>query len=98
MLRRYDADGMLQMEYPMISNYWFPSLPVFPQGAGHSGVENVAEERPEISIRLENGKVVAGSGHTIEVYRLDGTQIPNRNLAKGVYIVKTGIAIHKIRI
>ena len=97
-LRRYDADGTLQMEYPMISNYWFPSLPVFPQGAGHSGVENVAEERPEVPIRVENGMVVAGSGHTAEVYRLDGTRIPNRNLAKGVYIVKAGTSVRKIRI
>ncbi len=29
-LRRYDCDGNLLASYPMISNYWFPSLPVFP--------------------------------------------------------------------
>lgn len=29
-LRKYDAEGKQLAEYPMISNYWFPSLPVFP--------------------------------------------------------------------
>ncbi len=29
--RRFDADGNLLKEYPMIQNYWFPSLPLFPE-------------------------------------------------------------------
>lgn len=29
-LRRYDSESNMLSEYPMISNYWFPSLPVFP--------------------------------------------------------------------
>ena len=29
-VRKYDADGNQLAEYPMIQNYWFPSLPVFP--------------------------------------------------------------------
>lgn len=29
-VRKYDAAGNQVAEYPMISNYWFPSLPVFP--------------------------------------------------------------------
>ena len=29
--RRYTASGEKICDYPMISNYWFPSLPVFPQ-------------------------------------------------------------------
>ncbi|MGM9674396.1 MAG: DUF5074 domain-containing protein, partial [Bacteroidaceae bacterium] len=32
-VRRYDADGNQLAEYPMIQNYWFPSLPVFPDNA-----------------------------------------------------------------
>ncbi|MDE5912967.1 MAG: DUF5074 domain-containing protein, partial [Muribaculaceae bacterium] len=31
--RRYTADGVKIRDYEMISNYWFPSLPVFPQSA-----------------------------------------------------------------
>lgn len=29
-LRRYDSEGEQLGDYPMIENYWFPSLPVFP--------------------------------------------------------------------
>lgn len=29
-VRKYDAEGKQLAEYPMISNYWCPSLPVFP--------------------------------------------------------------------
>ncbi len=29
-VRKYDAKGEQTAEYPMINNYWFPSLPVFP--------------------------------------------------------------------
>ena len=29
-VRKYDADGNYLAESPMIQNYWFPSLPVFP--------------------------------------------------------------------
>ena len=32
-MRKYDADGHQLAEYPMIQNYWFPSLPVFPDNA-----------------------------------------------------------------
>lgn len=32
-VRKYDADGHQLAEYPMIQNYWFPSLPVFPDNA-----------------------------------------------------------------
>ncbi len=32
-VRKYDAAGTQLAEYPMISNYWFPSLPVFPDNA-----------------------------------------------------------------
>ncbi len=29
-LRKYDQQGTIIAEYPMISNYWFPGVPVFP--------------------------------------------------------------------
>lgn len=40
--RRFDADGNLIKEYPMISNYWFPSLPLFPKADSSegSGIDN----------------------------------------------------------
>ncbi len=38
--RRYSPDGNIIRDYPMISNYWFPSLPVFTDSAGDSGTES----------------------------------------------------------
>lgn len=32
-LRKYNSRGETIAEYPMISNYWFPSVPVFPDNA-----------------------------------------------------------------
>lgn len=32
-LRKYDSEGNVLAEYSMITNYWFPSLPVFPDNA-----------------------------------------------------------------
>lgn len=39
--RRYDSNGAKQQDYSMISNYWFPSLPVFPQGSGDAVVAEI---------------------------------------------------------
>lgn len=43
--RRYDADGNKLQDYNMIENYWFPSLPVFPQPQSNdaSGIIEVAK-------------------------------------------------------
>ncbi|MDE6403298.1 MAG: DUF5074 domain-containing protein, partial [Muribaculaceae bacterium] len=38
---RFNADGTLIKSYPMISNYWFPSLPVFPQQHNESGIDDI---------------------------------------------------------
>lgn len=42
--RRFDADGNLLKEYPMIENYWFPSLPLFPSAENpESGITELPE-------------------------------------------------------
>lgn len=74
--RRMDADGNIIRDYAMIANYWFPSLPVFPAGAGHSGVESVAVE--------------SGSKHgpVRGVYTLQGIRLGDtlEGLPPGIYI------------
>lgn len=42
-LRKYDSTGNMLAEYPMITNYWFPSLPVFPDNEAPvvSGIDPV---------------------------------------------------------
>lgn len=48
-LRKYDTTGTIINEYPMIANYWFPSLPVFPDNfaptAKDLGVIPVSKEK-----------------------------------------------------
>ncbi|MDE5849294.1 MAG: DUF5074 domain-containing protein [Muribaculaceae bacterium] len=40
--RRYDSSGNILKDYSMISNYWFPSIPVFPQTVSHdTGVDEI---------------------------------------------------------
>lgn len=69
--RRYDADGNLLMEYPMISNYWFPSLPVFPQTS---------------QSRIEDINITEGNDAEWEYYNLSGQKVMPGNLPPGIYI------------
>lgn len=46
-LVRYDSDANVINEYPMISNYWFPSIPVFPVKESDAGVGDVSADVSE---------------------------------------------------
>ena len=87
--RRFDANGNLIKEYPMISNYWFPSLPVFPQSnGGNSGIEDVlTQDVSDFGI----------------LYNLQGISIKNNvefgkwdGLNSGIYIWRNENKTHKI--
>jgi hypothetical protein len=39
--RRYTSAGAQIVDYPMIANYWFPTMPVFPEAEPSSGVAAV---------------------------------------------------------
>lgn len=63
--RRFDADGNALKDYPMISNYWFPSLPVFPQASGiTSAIGDISADLP--------GK---GADLPVVYYNLQGRRI-----------------------
>lgn len=89
--RRFDADGNLIKEYPMISNYWFPSLPVFPQFSNEeSSVADIEADSRRISIvNLQGRRVYSGvlSGS-------DGESYPP--LSPGVYIITIGDTSKKV--
>ena len=77
--RRFDTDGTLIKEYPMISNYWFPSLPVFPVQA---------DDEPESAIAD-----VESSPETGTLYTISGVAVKKgvkqgdwADVAPGVYI------------
>lgn len=57
--RRYTPTGTVIKEYPMISNYWFPSLPVFPQTAEQSALRNmeIAPDNADAIFDLQGRKV-----------------------------------------
>lgn len=87
--RRYDSDGTKLNDYPMISNYWFPSIPVFPQSnGGDSGIEDVlTQDVSDFGI----------------LYNLQGISIKNNvefgkwdGLNSGIYIWRNENKTHKI--
>ena len=53
-MRKYDNEGKQIAEYSMISNYWFPSLPVFPDNEAPI----VADIDP-VSLTTEDGTTVS---------------------------------------
>lgn len=55
-LRRYDNEGNLLKSYQMITNYWFPSLPVFPDNEAPvvtdvDGVDMTTEKGTTVSLK-----------------------------------------------
>ncbi len=76
-LRRYDSDGFLIREYPMIQNYWFPSHPLFPQ-ALQSDITDVHTDHKPDALAVYNLQ-----GIKLNVTTRDGL----KTLPTGVYIV-----------
>lgn len=89
--RRYSADGILVKEYPMIANYWFPSIPVFPQTGAADGVTD-AETVPS------GGELTVATLGGIVVYRGDaaGFDSYRSGLAPGIYILHSSATTRKI--
>lgn len=108
-MRRCSPDGATIKDYPMISNYWFPSLPVFHE-TGSSGIA-VAPECPVQAIGLMY-RVIRISGHAGEAMTLrslSGAVIAEAlidddvydyaigdDVAAGIYIVTAGNQSRKI--
>ncbi|MDE6009056.1 MAG: DUF5074 domain-containing protein [Muribaculaceae bacterium] len=87
--RRYDSNGNKLKDYPMISNYWFPSLPVFPELKSiDSGIDEI-----EDCNNTNHGTLYNMQGcllkKDIEYGKWEG-------LAPGVYIWKNGNKTRKI--
>ena len=87
--RRYDCDGNKLKDYEMISNYWFPSIPVFPQSqVDDSGVEEIFNQ------------YVSNFG---TIYNLQGYPVKLNveygkwdKLSSGLYFWKNANKTHKI--
>lgn len=80
--RQYSPDGKILADYPMIENYWFPSLPIFRSTAA------AAVELP--SVDEEN------SDDTTVYYTIQGVCLGSEKPSKGIYIAKKGTKTTKI--
>lgn len=78
--RCYNTNGDIVAEYPMIENYWFPSVPFF-ISAGSGAVETsfvTPDAGPDVYYNLQG--------------RCLGTDMPT----PGIYIVKNRLSVRKI--
>lgn len=107
--RRYDCNGNKIRDYEMISNYWFPSLPVFPQDKdAQAGVDNVADDSPSsISVTVDGVRFTGLDGEEAMVYTVSGVCVARVRLSgddvtmpldlqPGIYIVRAGA--HSLKI
>lgn len=73
--RRYSTGGEIIRDYPMIMNYWFPSIPVFAANDGQAAAE-VALPEAGCSIAYSGGTlrvVNAPAGSLLEIHALSGS-------------------------
>ena len=88
-LRVTDADGETVKEVDMITNYWFPSLPVFP--------ENDAPDSYSPDGIMPD---CIGLGHSDTedalYYTLDGQILSSRPSKPGIYILRTHSSTRKV--
>lgn len=79
--RRYSNDGKIIAEYPMIENYWFPSLPVFPE-----------QQSGNIAVLPDNAEE-----DNIQYFSIQGIYFGSEKPEKaGIYIEKRGQQFKKI--
>lgn len=110
---RFDANGNLLKEYAMISNYWFPSMFVFPSLSDdeNSSQDIINDEYIGIQVDCRDGNIIitGAISENVCVYTLSGHLVIERkmssdgeckisNLDRGVYILKVGRFYTKILI
>ena len=88
--RRYSPQGEKIRDYEMIMNYWFPSLPLFPEGGSQSGIHNILSDS------------LSSIGN---LYSINGIIVKRNieygdwpNISPGIYIWKSGDSTRKVLI
>lgn len=108
--RRYTSDGKLLKEYPMIAQYWFPSLPIFPESPEALALPDVSYDTPAGTIRYADGNLYLTGvrGGSVCVYDMTGSCVEEiavnpagdgiypLSLPQGMYVVTDGIQSVKI--
>lgn len=80
-LRRFTPDGEPLQDYEMISNYWFPSLPVFPTSPDNYATITSLESE--------------SSREEVYWYNLQGVKVDIHHAAPGIYIRRCGVKVEK---
>lgn len=106
-VRRFSPTGETIRDYPMISNYWFPSLPVFPQARSGAGIADAAVDSGG-DIVIAAGTITASGlcGTTLAIYTIGGQcvytapvtsdrQLFTLSLPSGLYILRAGTCARK---
>lgn len=107
LVRRYSPEGKIIKEYPMIENYWFPSIMIFLNENSETGVEKIHIETPSIELSGDNLLCRNCRGEKIEVFSINGRKVtafmPRSDyekfvidLPKGIYILKAARFAKKI--
>ena len=90
--RRYSSNGKLLREYPMIQNFWFPSLPVFPEEAYGSAVEVMESVHPGLRLVDDRLTAVGDTVMDVGVFGLDGIEVLHATLIPGESLSLDGLA------
>ena len=107
--RRYSPAGVKIRDYDMIMNYWFPSLPLFPEGQAQSGITDM-EAPAGAGITVAGGeiRITGAEGATAELVNMAGLcvlrevivsadhRISTAGIARGVYVVRAGGETRKV--
>ncbi len=88
--RRYSPQGEKMRDYEMIMNYWFPSLPIFPERDQESGLE-----KPVVIASESTGSLYSLNGMII---RKDVKMNDFRGIPPGLYVWKSDTETRKILI
>lgn len=88
--RRYSPQGEKIRDYEMIMNYWFPSLPLFPEGETLSGINRIPADSSSIM-----GNLYSMNGICVKRNVEYGNWI---GIPSGIYIWKSNDSSRKVLI
>jgi len=107
--RRYSPTGKIIRDYDMIMNYWFPSMPLFPEGKdeGNASIDKISDTGIAMEYASGTFIVCGASGSELEIYNLTGIKLLSQcisndiehiyiSLAPGIYIAKVKNTTRKI--
>lgn len=108
-LVRFDSDASVIREYPMISNYWFPSLPVFAVNGGSSSADNLTDYVARLFPVAGGVSAIGLAGCTLQIFDISGScvfvqpirddhEVVSPSLPSGFYIVRAGSHSLKVRL